>query len=198
MDNWYGALSETYLQMYIRQSLLLWSSMKSLSAEELNICFIFEKYKNFPIAKPMKEFHILVAIELFINLFMNLIFALEPFLFLKRFLISHFHLVLSFLNLKSSQYNFPALCKENFKMHLSREQTFITFSFCCISCDLPRFLHEQTFVEKKNISDSPSSSSPCFSLCLLPLMFPRVILPVVWAQALANLTFLRWSPNWGG
>ena len=81
MDNWYGALSETYLQMYIRQSLLLWSSMKSISAETPNICFIFEKYINFPIAK-------------LIN--------------------------------KSSQYNFPALCKENFKMHLSCERTFIT------------------------------------------------------------------------
>ena len=81
MDNWYGALSETYLQMYIRQSLLLWSSMKSISSETPNICFIFEKYINFPIAK-------------LIN--------------------------------KSSQYNFPALCKENFKMHLSCERTFIT------------------------------------------------------------------------
>ena len=196
MDNWYGALSETYLQMYIRQSLLLWSSMKSLSAEKLNICFIFEKYKNFPIAKPMKEFHILVAIELFINLFMNLIFALEPFLFLKRFSTSHFHLVLSFLNLKSSQYNFPALCKENFKMHLSREQTFIT-SVALVVTFLD-FSMNRLMSKKKNISDSPSSSSPCFSLCLLPLMFPRVILPVVWAQTLANLTFLRWSPNWGG
>ena len=196
MDNWYGALSETYLQMYIRQSLLLWSSMKSLSAEKLNICFIFEKYKNFPIAKPMKEFHILVAIELFINLFMNLIFALEPFLFLKRFSTSHFHLVLSFLNLKSSQYNFPALCKENFKMHLSCEQTFIT-SVALVVTFLD-FSMNRLMSKKKNISDSPSSSSPCFSLCLLPLMFPRVILPVVWAQTLANLTFLRWSPNWGG
>ena len=196
MDNWYGALSETYLQMYIRQSLLLWSSMKSLSAEKLNICFIFEKYKNFPIAKLMKEFHILVAIELFMNLFMNLIFALEPFLFLKRFSTSHFHLVLSFLNLKSSQYNFPALCKENFKMHLSCEQTFIT-SVALVVTFLD-FSTNRLLSRKKNISDSPSSSSPCFSLCLLPLMFPRVILPVVWAQALANLTFLRWSPNWGG
>ena len=196
MDNWYGALSETYLQMYIRQSLLLWSSMKSLSAEKLNICFIFEKYINFPIAKLMKEFHILVAIELFMNLFMNLIFALEPFLFLKRFSTSHFHLVLSFLNLKSSQYNFPALCKENFKMHLSCERTFIT-SVALVVTFLD-FSTNRLLSRKKNISDSPSSSSPCFSLCLLPLMFPRVILPVVWAQALANLTFLRWSPNWGG
>ena len=130
----------------------------------LNICFIFEKYINIPIAKLMKEFHILVAIELFLNLFMNLIFALEPFLFLKRFSTSHFHLVLSFLNLKSSQYNFPALCKENFKMHLSREQTFITFSFCCISCDLPRFLHEETFVEKKKHFR--------LTIFLLPLLLP--------------------------
>ena len=151
MDNWYGALSETYLQMYIRQSLLLWSSMKSISAETPNICFIFEKYINFPIAK-------------LIN--------------------------------KSSQYNFPALCKENFKMHLSCERTFIT-SVALVVTFLD-FSTNRLLSRKKNISDSPSSSSPCFSLCLLPLMFPRVILPVVWAQTLANLTFLRWSPNWGG
>ena len=151
MDNWYGALSETYLQMYIRQSLLLWSSMKSISAETPNICFIFEKYINFPIAK-------------LIN--------------------------------KSSQYNFPALCKENFKMHLSCERTFIT-SVALVVTFLD-FSTNRLLSRKKNISDSPSSSSPCFSRCLLPLMFPRVILPVVWAQALANLTFLRWSPNWGG
>ena len=122
--------------------------------------------------------------------------VLEPFLFLKRLLTSNFHLVLSLLNLKSSQYNFPALCKENFKMHLSCERTFIT-SVALVVTFLD-FSTNRLLSRKKNISDSPSSSSPCFSLCLLPLMFPRVILPVVWAQTLANLTFLRWSPNWGG
>ena len=144
--------------------------MKSLSAEKLNICFIFEKYKNFPIAKLMKEFHILVAIELFMNLFMNLIFALEPFLFLKRFSTSHFHLVLSFLNLKSSQYNFPALCKENFKMHLSREQTFITSVALVVTFldfSMNRLLSKKKTFPTHHLPPppaSPSASSPSCSL----------------------------------
>ena len=100
--------------------------MKSISAETPNICFIFEKYINFPIAK-------------LIN--------------------------------KSSQYNFPALCKENFKMHLSREQTFIT-SVALVVTFLD-FSMNRLLSRKKKTSPthhlppppvSPSASSPSCSL----------------------------------